>query len=98
MFCGRYVCRSGGGLKKLCNKNNLRKRQRLDVEKAYNKTHPYVMRQVLQNTREDGHLLRLRESIYKESKACMRVGREEGKYFPRMVDLGHDCMMSMMEC
>ncbi len=46
-----------------------------------------AMWQVLQVYREGGKLLTAVKILYKESKACMRVGREEREYLPVNIGL-----------
>jgi len=86
------------GLKEMCEKYLGNGRDLyvafMDLEKAYDKIDRKAMWQVLQVYGVGGKLLRAVKGFYKESKACVRVSREEGEYFPVKVGLRQGCVMS----
>lgn len=64
-----------------------------DLKKAYNKINRMAMWPVLQACEVGGKQLRVVQSFYKESWACVRMGREEREYFP-----SDDLSNSVMSC
>ena len=87
------------GLKQICEKY-LEKRDKdvyvafLDLEKAYDKVDRCVLWQVLEQYEVYRRLVDAVKSFYKESKVCVRVGRQEGTWFQVRVGLRQGCVMS----
>ena len=66
----------------------------LDLEKAYDRVDREAMWNVLRLYGVGGRLLRAVKSLYKDSKACVRVGDELSEWFPVRVGLRQGCVMS----
>ena len=59
----------------------------MDLEKAYDRVNREQLWRVLQEYGVRGNMLRAVKSFYKQSKACVRVGRKEGEMFEVTVGL-----------
>ena len=66
----------------------------LDLEKAYDRVDREAMWKMLRIYGIGGSLLRAVESMYADSKACVRVGSEMSNWFPVGVGLRQGCVMS----
>ena len=66
----------------------------LDLEKAYDRVDRDAMWNVLRIYGVGGKLLRAVQSLYADSRACVRVGNEMSEWFPVKVGLRQGCMMS----
>ena len=66
----------------------------LDLEKAYDRVDREAMWSVLRMYGIGGRLLRAVESLYSNSRACVRVGNEVSEWFPVRVGLRQGCVMS----
>ena len=64
----------------------------MDLEKAYDTRHS--MWQILRVYGVGGRLLKAVQSLYVDSKACVRVGNGVSEWFPVNVGLRHGCVMS----
>ena len=66
----------------------------MDLEKAYDRIDREALWKVLQIYGVGGKLLNAVKSFYAGSRACVRVGREEGGWFSVDVGLRQGCVMS----
>ena len=66
----------------------------LDLEKAYDKIDRAAMWNVLRQYGIGGRLLKAVQSLYKDSKACVRVCEEMSEWFQVKVGLRQGCVMS----
>ena len=66
----------------------------LDLEKAYDRVDRDAMWNVLRMYGIGGKLLRAVQSMYADSRACVRVGNKMSEWFPVKVGLRQGCVMS----
>lgn len=66
----------------------------MDSEKEYDSIDRSAMWQTLQVYGARGHLLRTVKRFYEDSKACLKIGREEMECFSVKANLRHGCVKS----
>ena len=66
----------------------------MDLEKAYDRIDRDAMWRVLSMYGINGKLLKVVQSLYERSEACVRVCREEGEWFRVGFGLRQGCVMS----
>ena len=66
----------------------------MDLEKAYDRVDRKALWDVLRMYGVGGRLLKAVQSIYVDSRACVRVGTEVSEWFPVKVGLRQGCVMS----
>ena len=66
----------------------------IDLEKAYDRVDREAMWRVLEMYGVNGRLLQAVKSFYVESKACVRICRQESEWFNVRVGLRQGCVMS----
>ena len=66
----------------------------MDLEKAYDRIDRNAMWRVLSMYGINGKLLKVVQSLYERSEACVRVCREEGEWFRVGVGLRQGCVIS----
>ena len=66
----------------------------MDLEKAYDRVDREAMWRILGMYGINGQLLKVVQSLYEKSEACVRVCREEGEWFEVDVSLRQGCVMS----
>ena len=66
----------------------------MDLEKAYDTVDRHGMWQMLRMYGVGGKLLKVVQSFYVDSTACVRVGNDVSEWFPVNVGLRQSCVMS----
>ena len=66
----------------------------MDLKKAYDRVDREAMWRVLGIYGINGQLLKVVQSLYEKSEACVRICREEGEWFEEGVGLRQGCVMS----